>query len=73
MKKEIYEKDQEWFYKKYIQSDEDKLMEKIHANARKEAGNINANKKNKKGKIGIYLVIAVISLAVGLLIGILIW
>ena len=71
-KKEIYEKDKEWFYKKYIQSDEDKLMEKIHSNAKKGLDNKSIKKRNKIKKTGIYLIIITISLVIGLIIGILI-
>ena len=59
------------FYKKYIQSDEDKLMEKIHHNARKHQDDKSIGRRAKVKKIGVYVAVATIFGVLGLLIGVL--
>lgn len=59
------------FYKKYIQSDEDKLMGKIHENARKHQDDKSIMRRAKVKKIGVYVAVATIFGVLGLLIGVL--
>ena len=57
------------FYKKYIQSEDEKMLEIIHENARKHK-NDKSIEKNKKLKIWlICVIVGAILFAIGLLVG----